>query len=416
MVVSLRMKVTAITSCTIMMVFIVTSMIYYYGIKQYTIGTIYTQALGLIQATQMMIDGDTFQKVMKTEDIQGENYRELKETLVTLNHIAQDDDLFIIGTRDNDYIYLTDSMKEYTLSEIQFLENPTLTKEVMDEIVQTLDNNEPYYFNEVQKGYRTGSIGVIAPIINNKDKVVGIIGYQRNDVFFSDMRYIAWIIMLSCIIIIIVCTVLNYWGLRKLMIPVEEIVVAMKKIASGNFKIKLNTKRKDEIGIIAKELAESCENINCNVDYMNMSVDNLSGMAREILNSAKKGMAEFEKFATSTKEISLISYEQVDKREKVKRILTYLEEDIRIIIEDIDKGKNECNKCKISQELIAQVSIHVANLNKHLYALDSMFDIIDNHVVNLAAITDQKMVSSREFNDLAKRLKREIESLDKIKL
>ena len=416
MVVSLRMKVTAITSCTIMMVFIVTSMIYYYGIKQYTIGTIYTQALGLIQATQMMIDGDTFQKVMKTEDIQGENYRELKETLVTLNHIAQDDDLFIIGTRDNDYIYLTDSMKEYTLSEIQFLENPTLTKEVMDEIVQTLDNNEPYYFNEVQKGYRTGSIGVIAPIINNKDKVVGIIGYQRNDVFFSDMRYIAWIIMLSCIIIIIVCTVLNYWGLRKLMIPVEEIVAAMKKIASGNFKIKLNTKRKDELGIIAKELAESCENINCNVDYMNMSVDNLSGMAREILNSAKKGMAEFEKFATSTKEISLISYEQVDKREKVKRILTYLEEDIRIIIEDIDKGKNECNKCKISQELIAQVSIHVANLNKHLYALDSMFDIIDNHVVNLAAITDQKMVSSREFNDLAKRLKREIESLDKIKL
>ena len=326
MVVSLRMKVTAITSCTIMMVFIVTSMIYYYGIKQYTIGTIYTQALGLIQATQMMIDGDTFQKVMKTEDIQGENYRELKETLVTLNHIAQDDDLFIIGTRDNDYIYLTDSMKEYTLSEIQFLENPTLTKEVMDEIVQTLDNNEPYYFNEVQKGYRTGSIGVIAPIINNKDKVVGIIGYQRNDVFFSDMRYIAWIIMLSCIIIIIVCTVLNYWGLRKLMIPVEEIVAAMKKIASGNFKIKLNTKRKDELGIIAKELAESCENINCNVDYMNMSVDNLSGMAREILNSAKKGMAEFEKFATSTKEVSLISYEQVDKREKVKRILTYLEE------------------------------------------------------------------------------------------
>ena len=388
-------------------------MIYYYGIKQYTIGTIYTQALGLIQATQMMIDGDTFQKVMKTEDIQGENYRELKETLVTLNHIAQDDDLFIIGTRDNDYIYLTDSMKEYTLSEIQFLENPTLTKEVMDEIVQTLDNNEPYYFNEVQKGYRTGSIGVIAPIINNKDKVVGIIGYQRNDVFFSDMRYIAWIIMLSCIIIIIACTVLNYWGLRKLMIPVEEIVAAMKKIASGNFKIKLNTKRKDELGIIAKELAESCENINCNVDYMNMSVDNLSGMAREILNSAKKGMAEFEKFATSTKEVSLISYEQVDKREKVKRILTYLEEDIRIIMENIDKEKNGH---RIHEELIAQISIHVANLNKHLYALDSMFDIIDNHVVNLAAITDQKMVSSREFNDLAKRLKREIESLDKIKL
>lgn len=413
MVVSLRMKVTAITSCTIMIVFIVTSMIYYYGIKQYTIGTIYTQALGLIQATQMMIDGDTFQKVMKTEDIQGENYRELKETLVTLNHIAQDDDLFIIGTRDNDYIYLTDSMKEYTLSEIQFLENPTLTKEVMDEIVQTLDNNEPYYFNEVQKGYRTGSIGVIAPIINNKDKVVGIIGYQRNDVFFSDMRYIAWIIMLSCIIIIIACTVLNYWGLRKLMIPVEEIVAAMKKIASGNFKIKLNTKRKDELGIIAKELAESCENINCNVDYMNMSVDNLSGMAREILNSAKKGMAEFEKFATSTKEVSLISYEQVDKREKVKRILTYLEEDIRIIMENIDKEKNGH---RIHEELIAQISIHVANLNKHLYALDSMFDIIDNHVVNLAAITDQKMVSSREFNDLAKRLKREIESLDKIKL
>ena len=409
MVVSLRMKVTAITSCTIMMVFIVVSMIFYYGIKQYTIGTIYTQALGLVQATQMMIDGNTFHKVMKTEDIQGESYRELKETLSTLNHIAQDDDLFIIGTRDNDYIYLTDSMKEYTLSEVQFLENPILTKEVMDEIVQTLNNNEPYYFNEVQKGYRKGSIGVIAPIINNNDKIVGIIGYQRNDAFFSDMRYITWIIILSCIIIIIVCTALNYWALRKLMIPVEEIVAAMKKIAAGDFKIQLDTKRKDELGIIAKELIESCESINCNVDYMNTSVDNLSGMAREILNSAKKGMVEFEKFATSTKEVSLISYEQVDKREKVKRILTYLEEDIRIIMENIH---NEENGSKVHEELIAQISIHIANLNKQLCALDSMFDIIDNHVVNLAVITDQKMVSSQKFNDLAKRLKREIESLN----
>lgn len=414
MVVSLRMKVTAITSCTIMMVFIVVSMIYYYGIKQYTIETIYTQALGLVQATQMMIDGDTFQKIMKTEDIQGENYRALKETLATLNHIAQDDDLFIIGTRENDYIYLTDSMKEYTLSEIQFLENPMLTEEVMDEMVQTLNNNEPYYFNEVQKGYRTGSIGVIAPIINNKDKVVGIIGYQRNDVFFSYMRYITWIMMLSCIIIIIVCTVLNYWGLRKLMIPVEEIVTAMKKIATGDFKIQLNTKRKDELGIIAKELTESCECINCNVDHMNMSVDNLSRMAREILNSAKKGMVEFEKFATSTKEISLISYEQVDKREEVRRILTYLEEDIRIVMEA--KEENRYNEYMINEKLISQISSHIANLTKRLEVLDSTLDIIDNHVVNLAAITDQKMVSSQEFNNLARSLKTEIESLNKIKL
>lgn len=112
MIVSLRTKVTAMTSCIIAAVFLLTGIVYYESIHSYATHSVYKQALGISQVGQVMINGDALQRIEQLKDKENQDYKEVKHVLTTLGHLIEIGDIFAINTHEQNLVYLSDSVKD----------------------------------------------------------------------------------------------------------------------------------------------------------------------------------------------------------------------------------------------------------------------------------------------------------------
>ena len=408
MTVSLRTKVMAITSCIIAIAFLIHGLIYYNRIHDYATHSVYKRALSVSQVGQALIDGDTFQKIGSLKDREHEDYKEVKDILSMLSNLVEMGEVFAIGVSEQNLIYLSDGVKENFL-----LSYDRVAEEGFKRLLDKLKIGEPFYFNDYYEEYTGNRLnGVLLPIFNSNHHVVGIIGYQIDGKdFYSEIFVIRWINILCTVISIVACIFLNYIVFKMLLNPIDKLMNAISKVAKGDFKIELDIQRKDEIGKINRNLNKSCERMRQILGYITVSSTRIRFIAEKIFGTSKGSLVAIEEIANSTREISLISYEQVDKRVDTKAAITYLEEDIRIIMAEVVKKKKGCQVCE-SVKLIEQMAAHISTIKQKLYELDYVFEIIDKHTVNLVTVTEKQMALSEEFTAMAEELNREAERLN----
>ncbi len=131
----------------------------------------------------------------------------------------------------------------------------------------------------------------------------------------------------------------------RIIKPIRSITEATKKVAAGNFSVKVNTKRKDEIGNLADNFNIMVDELN-SIDYLRK--DFISNVSHEL----KTPIASIQGFA------KLLAEENISKEEK--------DEYINIIIEETTRLSNlSSNMIKLSkfenQEIVT---------NKKEYKLD----------------------------------------------
>lgn len=132
---------------------------------------------------------------------------------------------------------------------------------------------------------------------------------------------------------------------RRIIIPITKLTEATKKVAVGEFDVKVNTKRRDEIGDLTK-------NFNLMVNELN-SIDHLrKDFVRNVSHELKTPIASIQGFA------KLLADDNISKQEK--------DEYINIILEETSRLSNlSSNMLKLSkfenQEIVT---------NKRTYKLD----------------------------------------------
>lgn len=388
----------------IVMVFLLASMIYYVSISQYALNRIDQQALKISEAGRHLVNGDTFEEAVLSKNQDSEAYKEIQNVLSTLGYLVDADRLFAGAVEGQKVIYLSDNFKVYS---ILTYKDSIMEKE--EEIFDTLNKGETYYFRLESKLREQGRLqGALIPVHNSRRKLVGVIGYEVEQGFYTHLDFIKWLIILGTGITALICIFLNYLGVKVLLKPINELVEAFNKIATGDLRIALNLNRNDEIGKINREVVRGCERVAQIFKAIISSSFQLRLIAEKILHASMNNLIAFEEVANSTREISLISYEQMDKREATKLAVNYLEEDVRIILAGIDQ---EEKGYKVSKELIEQMSIHVNTIKSKLYELDHVFEIIDKHTVNLVGVTERQVAYSEEFTVTAEKLNKEAEKL-----
>lgn len=388
----------------IVMVFLLASMIYYVSISQYALNRIDQQALKISEAGRHLVNGDTFEEAVLSKNQDSEAYKEIQDVLSTLGYLVDADRLFAGAVEGQKVIYLSDNFKVYS---ILTYKDSIMEKE--EEIFDTLNKGETYYFRLESKLREQGRLqGALIPVHNSRRKLVGVIGYEVEQGFYTHLDFIKWLIILGTGITALICIFLNYLGVKVLLKPINELVEAFNKIATGDLRIALNLNRNDEIGKINREVVRGCERVAQIFKAIISSSFQLRLIAEKILHASMNNLIAFEEVANSTREISLISYEQMDKREATKLAVNYLEEDVRIILAGIDQ---EEKGYKVSKELIEQMSIHVNTIKSKLYELDHVFEIIDKHTVNLVGVTERQVAYSEEFTVTAEKLNKEAEKL-----
>lgn len=404
--ISIKTKATITISYVIVMVFLLASIVYYVGISKYAANRIDNQALKISEAGRHLVDGDAFERAVLSKEQDNESYREIQTVLNILGYLVDANRLFAGPVEGQKVIYLSDNFKIHSmLAYREFI----LQRE--DEIFETLSKGDTYYIRLDSKIQKKGRLqGALIPINNSKGKLVGVVGYEVEQGYYEHLEFIKWIIILATGITAMICIFLNYLGVKILLKPINELVEAFNKIATGDLRIALNLNRNDEIGKINREVVRGCERVGKIFKAIISSSFQLRLIAEKILHASMKNLIAFEEVANSTKEISLISYEQMDKREAAKLAVTYLEEDVRIILVGINKAEKDY---KVSKEIIEQMAVHVSTIKNKLYELDHVFEIIDKHTVNLVAVTERQVASSEEFTATAEKLNEEAEKLSK---
>lgn len=399
----MRTKATITISYVIVMVFLLASIIYYISISKYALNRIDRQALKISEAGKHLVNGDAFEKAVVSKGQDSQAYKEIQIVLSALGYLVDADRLFAGAVEGQKVIYLSDDFKVH--STLMYKDSIV---EKADEIFATLNRGETYYFRSDSKIPAKGRLhGTLIPVHNSNGKLVGVIGYEVEQQFYAHLELVKWIIILGAGITAIICIFLNYIGINVLLRPINKLIEALNKIAEGDLKVVLDMNRKDEIGRINREVVKGCERISQIFKAIISSSFQLRLIAKKILRGSMKNLIAFEEVANSAREISLISYGQMDKREDAKSAVTYLEEDVRIILNGINKEEGY----QVSKELIKQMSVHVSTIKNKLYELDHVFEIIDKHTVNLVAVTERQVASSEEFTAMAENLNQEAEKL-----
>ncbi len=68
--------------------------------------------------------------------------------------------------------------------------------------------------------------------------------------YYAELAYIRYAVFLSILLIFLIWYVCNYFLVKKIMLPISELMIAMKSVEKDNFETELKVRSKDEFGVI----------------------------------------------------------------------------------------------------------------------------------------------------------------------
>lgn len=208
------------------------------------------------------------------------------------------------------------------------------------------------------------------PLKDDNGSTVGIlfVGVQKDHIDNS-IKYIELIIVMVTIIAILISIISVFLITGRITKSVNKIVTAIKEIASGNFKVKANVARNDEIGIIA-------ENINIMIDNMSLFFKDIKRAAVTVSSSSgdmKASLGEVskasEQIASAIDGVSHGVGEQAKSTEKGNEQIQEIINALEIITTEMNQSMSLAQKAKevvCSGENIVDIQKDKMNENRKL--------------------------------------------------
>ncbi len=180
--------------------------------------------------------------------------------------------------------------------------------------------------NSIQRGliYAVIVIILFAEIIslieigiffNNKEILVSLTSRDLANEISSE--YLNKVVKTAALIgifnvVLVVCILVGIFS-RKMLIPIQKLSEATKKVASGDFNIKLETKREDEIGELTNNFNKMVEDLKSIENLQKEFIDNVSHEIKTPITSIQ-GFAELLEDDNITKE-ERIEYAKIIREE-----------------------------------------------------------------------------------------------------
>ena len=187
----------------------------------------------------------------------------------------------------------------------------------------------------------------VAIPIRSKEKFLGVL---RVSLFLKDINKLLNNLKTRIFGIVIFITFLSLLGAtffsKNLSHPLKELVLASKKLADGDFSVRVSFKRDDEIGKLAKSFNKMCEELKRLFDNLTLKQEELNS----IISSLEEGLLVLDKkgkiilFNESLKRFAQINPEgkfwwEVLRNPEIAQLIEKAKEEKRISSEEI--GLNE---------------------------------------------------------------------------
>lgn len=378
---SLKAKLLLITSLITIVAIVVVSAIFYSDLYNQTKHLLQQQALGIAKSAAMLIDGDAFERISLTLDANDTYYEESLNTLKKLNKDIGQGMLYTIVNQDQDYYtYIVDGSGTVKIGHKQ--RKIDFSKEAASALKDGKSYFcEPYYVKTFNKYY----ISAFVPIFNSQDEVVGIMEYDYEGAEITAAItkmtthiFKATILLISCILII------NYFLLKKLFKPIEELVEAIDVIAKGDLTIELDSDNSNEIGQINSALNKTVHNIRGILEKIKEASKKVTIASKSILVSSRDTTEVYEELAVSTVKLLETTQKQVDVSRKVAVTLEELQQDLQIIDQQVDMDKREferiCETATRGEKAIEEAELQISHIESRLAMASQISSHIHNHM------------------------------------
>lgn len=399
---SLKAKLLLITSLITIIAIIVVSTIFYSNWYNQIKHLLQQQALGIAKSAAMLIDGDAFERISLTLDANDPYYVESLDKLRKLNKDIGQGMLYTIANQDQDYYtYVVDGSGTVKIGHKQ--KKTDFSKEAALAFKSGKSYFcEPYYVKAFNKQY----ISAFVPILNSQDEVVGIMeyDYEGAEITATIMKMAAHIInatilLISCILII------NYFWLKKLFKPIEELVDAIEVIAKGDLTIELDSDNLNEIGQINSALNKTVHNIRGILEKIKEASKKVTIASKSILVSSKDTTEVYEELAVSTVKLLQTTQKQVDVSRKVAVTLEALQQDIQSVYQQVDTDKKEfdciCETATKGFQAIEEAEQQISHIESRLAIASQVSSHINNHMNKIQDMIMSVLRTSEQATVLA---------------
>lgn len=404
---SLKVKLLLITSCVTIIAIIVISLILYGNLKNQTTRLLQQQAVAVAKSAALLIDGDKFERLSLSLDSKDEYYKEGLSLLKELNTKIREGKIYTIVDQDKDYYtYVIDGSGTVSMGhkqqKLDFAEEAGYALEKGKSYY-----SKPYYVEELNKHY----ISAFAPIFNSQHKVVGIIEYDYEDAKVIAMtKEIAINILYVIILLISFILVINYFIIKKLFSPIEQLVSSIETIAQGDLTLKFTLGSYREIRKINYALNKTVFNIRCILKKIKQASKKVMTATRSILVSSKDAAEVYEELAASTNRILDTTQKQSRESRKVGETLEKLQQKIQNIYQKVEINQEGVSKIydatiqgfKIMEEAeqkIIRVENRLGVADQAMSHLGHYMNKMNDMIVTILRISEQATLLGLKIED-----------------
>lgn len=302
---SIQTKISLLFSIIILVACVTISTIVYSRSILLINTSIGKQAQSIAEKSAELIDIDKFQTI-SVEKGENEYYYSLK---AKFNEIKKENKLkylYIMNRREKagsyEYYYIVegadkDDEKAAKLGDVE--------SEQDNALVQAIETGKTQ-LGELSYSKEYGAtITTFVPIKDSSGKVIAVLGadYDAQMVYdFTASSKIQLIIIVS--IIIFISLAISMLFTRLMIKPLKQLTTEMKRVSKGDFAVKINTNREDEIGDISKAFVMMLNELKNIINEIKESSEKLTLFSKELTNDANQTEKITNQIANSINEVA----------------------------------------------------------------------------------------------------------------
>ncbi|MCX8084575.1 MAG: methyl-accepting chemotaxis protein [Calditerrivibrio sp.] len=163
------------------------------------------------------------------------------------------------------------------------------------------------------------------------------------------------------IIIILITLFIYYFNQRFIIKPLQDVSMALNRVANGDFTVSLEVKSNDEIGMLAKDLNKMVNDIKSSLDIVANSIDQLASTSAELSSNAEMiaagALEQAEQASTTASAVEEVNATVVEVAQNAANVAN----SANIAKEQVIKGHAIVSETKKMMEKIAETVSHSAN-------------------------------------------------------
>lgn len=379
---SFRLKFIAFISVFVTMLVLVLSFFYVRQNVSSAIQIFGEAGVTVVQAARTVIDGDKFERLVKSLDENDPYYKEACASLLEMKKLSNCRYLYTMAQKSgNDFYYIIDGSCELTDEEnfsplgtvediSSYGDAPYESMQKKEIVIGKLENQEIWGW----------TVTVYAPIVARSGKVVGFLGCDfdaRPLVNMLRSSIIKSLLTGMVLILIVIIAITRF--MQRFFNRIADVTGAMQQISQGegDLTLRLQEGVEDEIGMLARSCNAVTERLRGMVNSLKDSVTSLSGTGRSLHEQTELAISAIKEANGGVQTIDSQSKEQSRTMGMVYNS-----------VQSVEGGLNGLNeKLDVQSKAISSSSMEIEQLTANITSITESVNRMSDLYANLLTVT-----------------------------